>query len=293
MKSLFITGHTGFVGIKLVADFQNQYDISLYEKGSEFIISQDVIIHLAAKSQDLKKSDSPELYYEVNVNLTKKIFDAFLESNATTFIMFSSVKAAADRVDGILTEDTIPKPVTDYGKSKWEAEKYILSKKLGEEKKIFILRPSLIHGPGNTGNLSLLYKIVSRGIPWPFGSFLNKRSYCGIDNLLFVVRELINRNDISSGIYNIADSESISTNDLILEISKSKGIKPKIWKIPKSLITFLAKIGDTLHLPINSERLQKLTESYEVDSSKIIKAIGKNFPNSAFDGFEKTFSNFK
>ena len=293
MKSLFITGHTGFVGRKLVADFRNQYDLSLYKKGSDFIITQDVVIHLAAKSQDLKKCDTIEFYYEVNVNLTKKIFDAFLKSKASTFIMFSSVKAVADRVDGVLTEDTIPKPFTNYGKSKLEAEKYILSKDLGEGKKLFILRPCLIHGPGNKGNLSLLYNIIAKGIPWPFGLFLNKRSYTGIDNLLFVVRELVNRNDINSGIYNVADVESISTNDLFLKISKSIGMKPKIWDVPKSLIYFLAKIGDTLHLPINSERLQKLTESYEVDSSKIIKAIGKKFPYSAVDGFEKTLNYFK
>lgn len=289
MKSILITGHTGFVGQNLVSNFSQLYNLSFYERNSNIMISQDVVIHLAAKSQDLKKVKNPTSYYEVNLGLTKKVFDQFLNSDAKTFIMFSSVKAVADRIDEALTEDTIPNPLTDYGKSKLEAEKYILSKELQTGKKLYILRPCLIHGPGNDGNLSLLTKIVSKQIPWPLGSFSNQRSYCSIDNLMFILRELIDGVNIPSGIYNVADSMPISTNELVEIIAKSSNVKPRIWKVPKFIINSIAKLGDLVHLPLNSERLQKLTENYVVISEKIIQAIGKELPSNTIEGFHKTF----
>ena len=82
---------------------------------------------LAGKAHDLKKVSDPQAYYQVNYELTKKLYDAFLASDAKKFIFVSSVKAAADSVDGILTEDTPPDPKTDYGKSKLMAEQYIQS----------------------------------------------------------------------------------------------------------------------------------------------------------------------
>ena len=97
--------------------------------------------------------------------------------------MLSSVKAVADNLVGVLSEDRKPSPKTHYGKSKLYAERYILSKKIPNNKRIYILRPCMIHGPNNKGNLNLLYNLVSKKIPWVLGSFQNKRSYCSVDNL--------------------------------------------------------------------------------------------------------------
>jgi nucleoside-diphosphate-sugar epimerase len=150
----------------------------------------------------------------------------------------------------------------------------------------------MIHGPGNKGNLNLLFNLVSKGIPWPLGAFDNKRSFCSVDNLMFIINELIEREDIPSGIYNVADDEPVSTNELIELIALSQNMKPKIWQFSKSLIERFAKIGDILHLPINTERLHKLTSSYIVNNEKIKHAIGKPFPVSSRDGLLKTFKSF-
>ena len=69
--------------------------------------------------------------------------------------------------------------------------------------------------------------------------------------------------------------------------------KPNIWKIPKGFIERLTNLGDVLHLPLNSERLQKLTDSYIVSNNKIINAIGKPLPVSTRGGLLKTFKSFK
>jgi nucleoside-diphosphate-sugar epimerase len=151
----------------------------------------------------------------------------------------------------------------------------------------------MIHGPGNKGNLNLLYKLVIKGLPWPLGTFENKRSFCAIDNLCFIINELIENTEIQSGIYNIADDDTISTNELIKLISYSQLKPPKIWNIPKYFINIVARVGDFLHLPLNSERLKKLTETYIVSNSKIKIAINKSLPISAKVGFIKTFESFK
>ena len=151
----------------------------------------------------------------------------------------------------------------------------------------------MIHGPGNKGNLNLLYKLVSMGIPWPLGAFENQRSFCSIDNLMFIFKELIEREDIPSGVYNLADDIPLSTNEVISILGESQNRKPRIWSFSKGLIELVAKIGNILKLPLNEESLQKLTDSYVVSNKKLINAIGKPLPVSSREGLLTTFQSFQ
>jgi nucleoside-diphosphate-sugar epimerase len=171
------------------------------------------------------------------------------------------------------------------------AEHYILSN-IPLNKRVYILRPSMIHGPGNKGNLNLLYNVVKKGIPWPLGAFDNKRSFCSVENLCFIINELINRSDIPSGIFNVCDDTPISTNTLISLMSDLNNRKPKILRIPKNLIMTFATIGDKLGLPLNTERLQKLTENFVVSNIKITKALNKQLPLTAENGLIETLKSF-
>jgi len=321
--SILITGIHGFVGNNLVNALKTQHkiyglDIVSPQKDGviktfgwnelEQIPSVDVIIHLAGKAHDTKNLTNAQVYFDINTGLTQKIFDWFLTINATKFIFFSSVKAAADEVEGdILTEEAVPAPKGPYGESKLAAERYIINEwekgregdqetrrggerakgrkgegvtgregdgatsrmgewangRLGDEsisgeqdhivKKVYILRPCMIHGPGNKGNLNLLYKMVQKGLPWPLGAFENKRSFCSVDNLKFVIQQLIEKG-IEPGIYQVADDEALSTNEIIRLIASAQNRKSRIWNIPRKLISLSARIGDVLHLPLNSER---------------------------------------
>ena len=289
---IFLSGSSGFVGKNLCDYLGSDFTINRAIRNTPIIISESIVIHLAGKAHDFKKILIPEEYYQVNTELTKKVFDAFLVSNAKIFITLSSVKALADILDAPLTEDYIPNPKTHYGKSKLFAEEYILSKQIPAGKRVYILRPCMIHGPGNKGNLNLLYKIVRKGLPWPLGAFENKRSFCSIDNICFVINELIHNDQIPSGVYNIADDEALSTNELIRLIAESQGKKSFIWNTPKSIIKFLSKLGDVCRLPLNTERLSKLTETYIVSNQKLKKSINKPLPITAKDGLLKTFNSF-
>jgi nucleoside-diphosphate-sugar epimerase len=291
--SIYLTGASGFVGKNLVSSLGKNVLIKKHVRDSEFLIKQNIVIHLAGKAHDLKNISNKDEYYEVNTELTKQIFDSFLISDSSVFIMLSSVKAVADNVVGILNEDCEPNPKTHYGKSKLLAESYILSKKIPNNKRVYILRPCMIHGPNNKGNLNLLYNLVSKRIPWILGSFQNKRSYCSIDNLLFIINELIKNNTIPSGVYNVADNEYLSTNEIISLISNSNNQKPIIFNLSPFIVKFIAKIGDIVPLPLNSERLKKLTESYMVSNEKLKKYIAKELPLTSKEGVIKTLKSFK
>ena len=394
--NILISGIHGFVGSNLVVALKSQHsiyglDIVFPQKEGvvktfawnelETIPKVDVIIHLAGKAHDTRNQTNAQVYFDINTGLTEKIYDWFLSSGAKKFIFFSSVKAAADRVEGeILTEDVVPSPKGPYGESKIKAENYILSRQsvagskesvvgsnnqlgvgsrktevesnqsvVGSQESVvnsnnqsgdnslesrensqlstnesllptthyllptttypltmepatsrsngttnsllkttYILRPCMIHGPGNKGNLNLLYQAVKRGIPYPLGAFENRRSFTSIDNLSFVIEQLIEK-DIPTGIYNMGDDETLSTNELITLMAATMGKPNRIWNWNKAVIQFFARIGTVLHLPLNTERLQKLTENYVVSNAKLKQALGiDKMPVKAEEGFRKT-----
>ena len=107
-----------------------------------------------------------------------------------------------------------------------------------------------------------------------------------------MINELIQNDQIPSGIYNIADDEALSTNELIKLISESEGKKPFIWNIPRFIIKTISKIGDSFRLPLNTERLGKLTESFIVSNQKLKNAINKPLPVTSKEGLLKTFNSF-
>lgn len=304
-----ITGLSGFVGQNLKAYLEAQAkgdilalgrkkngkaakEITYKDFFADPSISAEHYIHLAGKAHDLKKTANDQEYFEVNYELTKKLYGRFLKDEAAkTFIFISSVKAAKDIVEGVLTEDVACDPVTPYGKSKRMAEEHILSH-LPEDKQVYILRPCMIHGPGNKGNLNLLFSFAKKGLPYPLAAFENQRSFLSVDNLTYVIGHLLEK-PVPSGVYNMADDDTFSTNELITLMAQSLGKNPQLWKIPAGLIRGAAKAGDALKLPLNSERLQKLTESYKVSNSKIKNALGEELPMPAKDGLMKTFESFK
>ncbi|MFK8272392.1 NAD-dependent epimerase/dehydratase family protein [Capnocytophaga canimorsus] len=297
MKTI-ITGASGFVGINLSMYLESkgiEVDrLSLRNENWQLNSSADAIIHLAGKAHDTENTSEEKAYFQVNTDLTIQVFDEFLKSDIRDFFYFSSVKAVADTIDAVLMEEILASPQTPYGRSKHKAEEYLLSQILPAGKRLFIIRPCMIHGEGNKGNLNLLYKIVEKGIPWFLASYENKRSFLSIDNLNYLIFKILNNEHILSGIYNFADDEALSTNDLIRIISETANRKTRLWNIPQSFISGIAKLGDLLKLPLNSERLKKLTESYVVSNQKIKSALGiEKLPLSAKEGLEKTIKSFK
>ena len=327
--NILITGVHGFVGSNLVKALSLEnviYGLDIVTPEKEGVVKTfswddldstdfpqiDAIIHLAGKAHDTRNKSAADVYFKVNKGLTQRIFDWYLTHESTKkFIFFSTVKSASDRVEGeCLTEECVPTPVGPYGESKIKAENYIIghfapkalkrpyhnfddSDSVIKDKQVYIMRPCMIHGPGNKGNLNLLYGVVNKGIPWPLGAFENCRSFTSIGNLCMVIEGLLTKN-VPSGIYHMGDDEALSTNELIQVICETLGKKAHIWRIPKKIMNGVAKVGGGLHLPLNPLRMQKLTENYVVSNSKIKSALGiKQMPIRARDGLTDTIRSFK
>lgn len=265
-----MTGSHGFVGTNLIEALSREHEVIRWNVREDRPLPDvDVIIHLAGLAQDTKRTKEIDIYFDVNTELTKRLYDRYLVSTAKKFIFFSSIKAQ----DGD----------TAYAKSKKAAEEYIINttdcadcsdctSTGSATKRVYILRPCMIHGPGNKKNLFLLYNIIKKGFPWPLAAYNNKRSYASIGNVEFIIEKLIN-SGVESGIYNVCDDDPVSTNELIRIICECMNKKAKLWRIPKRIMSLFAKIGDFTHLPLNSERLSKLTESYVVDNNDIKCAL--------------------
>ena len=307
---ILITGSSGFVGKNLLSYFKGDHyqfkrllrDASVANNSeltwSNFTVTDlddiDVVIHLAGKAHDLKNTSDPEEYFKVNTELTKQLFDVFLKSKARDFIYFSSVKAAADTVEGTLDESVEPNPQTAYGQSKLAAEKYLLPKELPAGKRVFILRPCMIHGPANKGNLNLLYQFVKKGIPYPLAAFNNCRSFLSVDNLCYIIERLMQDASIASGIYNAADDVALSTTEVVTIISGVLNRKPRLLHIPQKFLKGIAALGDKIKLPLNSERLKKLTENYVVSNNRIKSVLHIDaLPLSSREGLIKTIESFR
>jgi nucleoside-diphosphate-sugar epimerase len=302
-RRLLLTGASGFIGAHLIQYYQSyspewrlfiltRNDAKHYEfpshitKINQAELSEAIdnfkitdIIHLAGKAHDTANTKDEDDYLLANYELTKWLFDVFAKSSAESFIFLSSIKSIHNISGEIKNENYVEEPVTPYGRSKRKAEEYIISQNLPSDKRYFILRPALVYGNGVKGNLASLRKFVSKGIPYPFASFVNKRSYLSVNNLCFIISGLI-QSKIQSDIFNLANNEPIGTKDIVVSIGGKMDKKIAMINIPASIWLRLAKFGDWLHLPFNSEVLGKLTRDLVVDNSKIIGALGMQLPES-------------
>lgn len=309
-KNLLITGISGFVGTNLLKYLREHgnYHITGTSRNADSIRhmesdnldvvsnkeiyqstrSYDAYIHLAGKVHDVRdKNMNDKEYFTANYKATKKLYKHFKEDQkAKKFIFLSTIHVLTESPEMELDETYKPKPFTPYGKSKYKAEKHI-EEEATPDKCYYILRPSMIHGPGNKGNLNLLYKLVKNGIPYPVKAYNNKRSFVSIENLCFILQELIEGN-VEQGLYHVADDEPTYTHDLVKLIADATMKKGRIWYIPPVLLKAAAKVGNVLPGPLNDHRLKKLTGDFTVSNKKLKQAIGKELPVRARDGLIKT-----
>lgn len=290
-----ILGATGFIGKNLLKHIPNIQGISLRDQHWQKNVGGDVWINLVGKAHDHKGTAKEQDFYYANVELTQQIFEEFIKSDAKLLIHVSSVAAVEEFESAkALTEDDKNNPFSIYGKTKWEAEKWLLEQKLPEDKKLIILRPPMVHGEGDKGSLGLLYGLISKGIPYPLASFDNQRSFISIDNFCFFITEIVEQyKKLESGIYHISDDEVVSTKQIIEIIEKVENKKTPKLSLPKFLVIALAKFGDIIPIPLNTKRLKKMTGNLTVSNQKIKTALGiEKLPLTAKEGLEKTIRSF-
>lgn len=294
---IVISGGNGFIGRNLVKSIPNSISVSLREKNwKNHFSTATAIINLVGKAHDHSGTATKEDFYYANLELTKDVFNAFVESNANILIHISSI-AAVEEFESLkpLTEENNCHPVSFYGESKRAGEKWLLEQDLPENKKLIILRPPMVHGAGDKGNLGILYKFISKGLPNPFANFDNSRSFISINNFTFYIDQILNNfPDLNNGIYHVADNESVSTKEIIDIIEKVTNKKSLKISLPNSVVKLLANLGDIIPIPINNKRLKKLTSTLLVSNSKINTSLNiQSLPESGRDGIYRTVFWFK
>jgi len=318
---ILITGASGFIGRHLSKYLSDKgfYVIGTYNRRKPEIVHNyfealnikdagskaswlpivsrvDYIVHLIGKAHvfDKKNKSFLEEFRNVNVEITRALASSCLSSKSLKkFIYISSISAVTSSSNLPLDENSVCRPDTEYGMTKYEAEK-VMQEILGELKCWCILRPPSIYGPGDPGNLSRLINLIKKSVPLPLLKIENKRSFLFIGNFNETVYRLIIRDDICFKKYVVADNEIISTPQLINLIAELLNKKIFMFSFRSGCLSGLAKICDSINnlygveIGINSYAIERLIGSLVIDNSRIKKDLNFDMPFSLQEGLKQT-----
>lgn len=314
MKNLLLIGASGFVGTRLIDLLKNHHSvINLDKRNSHFypditeirdirhpenlsksFEKQDVVVLLAAEHRD---DVSPiSLYYDVNVTGTQNVLDAMSEKGIKNIIFTSSV--AIYGLDKPNPEENYPAdPFNHYGKSKWQAEE-LLRKWQNEspnERSLTIIRPTVIFGERNRGNVYNLLKQIASGKFIMVGKGRNKKSMAYVGNVASFIQYQINSIHPGYKVFNYVDAPDLNMNELLLHVEQSMSKRIPSLKIPYFL-GFLGGLGFDLiaklsgkGFPISSVRVKKFCANTQFNA-RAAHSSGFTAPFSLEEGLKRTIS---
>jgi nucleoside-diphosphate-sugar epimerase len=245
----------------------------------------DCVIHLAARVHAIESptATTKSAYDLTNVQWTKRLATAAREAGVCRFIFLSSIGVCgSDSRTRPFCEQHEPSPQNLYASSKWDAEKELA--KIGGvgSMELVIIRPALVYGEEVKANFLSLLSAINLGIPLPFGSLTNRRSFLYLDNLVSVLGCCVDHPAAAGQTFHVCDGESIALPDLQSTLSLLMGRKPRMFPCPKWLLEFAGKIFR------QRQKTQSLLNSLEVDSSKIRKILHWTPPYTAQQGMART-----
>lgn len=278
MKTLLITGSSGFVGNYFINKYKSKYEIKTFSFLKDDINSLtcngvDVVFHLSALVHQMGGASAEE-YEKVNVTQTLELAKKAKEGGVKHFVFMSTVKVYGEETSSKYTEHTKCIPEDDYGQSKLKAENELL--KLEDETfKVSIIRTPIIYGYGVKANIKNLVNLVNKVPILPFGGITNKRSMVYIGNLCHLVDVAIDQQKL--GIFLASDNEPLSTSRLIELIAKNLDKKIYLIKIPL-FETLLKIVKPSFH--------KRLYGSLEVDNSITKEQLNLKNPYSVEYGIK-------
>lgn len=234
------------------------------------------IIHLAAVHRDDVRPSSE--YYRVNVGGAESLISA-AEANGISSIVFTSSVAVYGLSPGRKGEDSAVAPFNDYGRSKLEAENLLINwARAASGRSLAIVRPTVVFGPGNRGNVYNLMRQVASGRFAMIGSGMNRKSMAYVENVANLLHELLNA-PAGVRLLNYADKPDLSMNELVALIQQALGKQPR-WsvRIPFPIAICAGGLLDAAafalrtNFPISVVRVQKFCAETIVDSD--VTALG-------------------
>jgi|SRR5690625_626329 len=310
-RPVAITGANGFVGRRTVGTFlalgtrvraicRTEAGVDMVPSGADSRVVGDIdthtdwsgvlenvntVVHLAARVHVMNDhaSDPLALYREVNVNGTVQLARAAAEVGVRRFVFVSSIKANGEATaETPFSESSVPAPVDPYGISKLEAEQalHAIAAETGLE--VVVLRPPLIYGPGVGANFRRLLNAVSRGVPLPFGAIENRRSLLFVGNMVNALVQCVEHPSAAGETFLVSDGPSVSSAELVTEISYALGRRPRLLRISPALLDAVGRVTG------RRAAVQRLVGSLEVDSSRIRKVLDWTPPYSMREGLLET-----
>ncbi len=295
MKEIQVIGGSGFIGTNLINKLNQDYtiynvdkssskkfsasttvaDVRNYNKLHNAMKSSEWLVLLAAEHRDDVSPAS--LYYDVNVAGTKNVLTAMNDKNIKKIIFTSSVAVYGlnkQNPDEQFKED----PFNDYGKSKWQAEEVLRQwyNEDPQQRTLIILRPTVVFGPDNKGNVYTLLKQISSGKFLRIGKGNNKKSMAYVENIAGFIKYCIDNNFNGYHLYNYVDKPDYSMNELIEVSEKSLNKKLPSIKIPYVLGYAGGLCFDVLSFitrkkfSISSVRVKKFCATTQFSSDKLL-----------------------
>ena len=277
MKVL-ITGSNGFIGSYFKNKYSNVFNISCFsflnDNLEELNMSNiDIVIHLSALVHQMGGASEME-YDNINVVQTVLLAKKAKLNGVKHFIFMSTVKVYGEESEVSYTENSICKPVDDYGKSKLKAESCL--QELEENTfKVSIIRTPIVYGYGVKANIRNLVSLIDKTSFLPFLNINNKRSMVYIGNLCHLVISIIERK--AEGVFLASDNVAISTTSLVELIAQGIDKKIYLFKLP-FFESVLKLLKPSFH--------KRLYESLEVDNTNTRKKLNLTNPFSVEDGIK-------
>lgn len=307
---LLVTGADGFVGRVLTAALKDagrevvactmsQKTIVPLPYGVEHFVSgpitgntdwgsvlrkDDVIVHLAARVHIMREKalDPLSEFRAINTQGTANLARQAASAGVKRFVFMSTVGVNGNHSGTALyKEDNPPRPHNDYARSKWEAEQELAAMAEAAAMRVVVLRAPLVYGPGNPGNFSSLLRLVSAGLPLPFASVRNLKSFIYVHNLVSALT-LCCEHPVAAGLYMVCDTELVSTPELVRKLAGYMGRRARLLPFPSGLLSLVAgAIG-------RRSAADSLLLSLAVDSGKIRRELGWQPPVSQAEGLRQT-----
>lgn len=258
----------------------------------------DVVIHLAALAHQATGPGAPSAadYRRINVDGTVACAREAMASGARQFIFVSSIGAVAVRSEEPLAEETPPRPETAYGRSKREAEEALAEALADTPCAWTVVRPPLVYGPGNPGNLARFLAALRHGFPLPLGSIRNRRSFLFAGNLAAFVEVLIDHPSACDRVFHVADAEVLSTPEFLSAMAGAAGLRARFWPCPVVLLRIAGRLGTGISrltrrpIPVDEVAVDRLCASLPVSLERARRDLGWTPPFSCLAGLAETFA---
>lgn len=320
MKSVLITGATGFIAnhlipllikqdwlIKTVIRSEshqlparvNPVNVGSIDSTTDWrniLQGINTVIHLAARAHILQEQAfNPEAeFFKVNTEGTANLVKQSIEAGVKHFVFISSIGAMATISNQPLTENSPCQPDTPYGRSKLQAEQALINLASQSSMTWTILRPTLVYGSGNPGNMERLIKLINRGLALPFGLVNNRRSFVYVGNLVDAIATTLTHPKATNQIFLVSDGQDLSTPELIRKIAYHMRRPCNLLPVPPSLLKLVGYLGDTIQnlsqkpISLNTSTIDRLLGSLFIDSSHIQTTLKWQPPFSIDQGLEQT-----